>query len=53
MPPLISKKPKCKACGGTGKNSRGEPCYPCTVNKAKLPVPPPKPKPLVKSIFDD
>lgn len=23
---------KCKACGGTGLNSKGEPCYPCSVH---------------------
>lgn len=22
----------CKACGGTGKNSKGDPCVPCTKN---------------------
>jgi len=29
------KKPSCIACGGTGKSSRGGPCYPCSIKKAK------------------
>lgn len=34
MPKLVKvvKPPPCKACGGTGRNSRGGPCIPCVVN---------------------
>jgi hypothetical protein len=28
VPKLVSRI-KCKACGGTGRSSRGKECYPC------------------------
>lgn len=27
-----SKVPKCKACGDSGKDSKGRPCTPCVMN---------------------
>lgn len=29
---MTKPKPKCKACGDTGKNSRGGVCIPCLKN---------------------
>lgn len=30
--PNPKPKPACKACGGSGKDSRGRPCHPCVQN---------------------
>ncbi len=35
IPDRPKPKPVCKACGGTGLNSRGGPCSPCVNNAAK------------------
>ena len=34
-PDTVAKTGTCIACGGTGKSSRGGPCYPCSIKKGK------------------
>lgn len=36
MPKIGTKKPKCKACNDTGKNSKGGPCYPCSLKPKEV-----------------